>query len=185
MLYLAAMRKVAGIRKGWHDLPLLIQACIPSAMIKVQMRIDHDIHRVERDPGCSETLRQQLLGFEDGPHLLRQLVADARLNHNRMLTGSHDHRVQSKHNAILRIGGRTLFPHRLRHHAEHRAAVEQVRAVGQQGNFKIADAGLCPHQRIFVQLWPGTHLPVPSASANFCPGASLPRYISNCARIRS
>ena len=72
----------------------------------------------------------------------RQLVADSGLDHHRMLAGAHHDGVGSQQNLVSLIGRRTFLPQGFRHYAEHGAPIEQIGAVGEDGQFKVAQRGL-------------------------------------------
>ena len=93
-----------------------------------------------------KALQQELPGVEDGAQFFRQLVADAGLDHHRMFAGAYNDRVGSQQNLVSLIGRRALLPHGFRHYAEHGAPIQQIRAIGQDGQVHIAERGVAAYQ---------------------------------------
>src|SRR5207244_6237852 len=63
--------------------------------------------------------------------LRRHLRADAGVDQDVVIVRAYEQRPHRKRDAILLVRRRTLFPQRLGHDAEHRAAVETEAAVGK------------------------------------------------------
>ena len=146
MLHLAAMREVPRVRKRRNHLSILGLRRVPPAVVEVQVGVDDNIDLVHRDPGGREGGRQLLLRAEDLPHFPGKLVADARLDDHGMLPGADHDGVRPQQDPVQLVGRRTPLPQRLRHHPEHRPAVEEVRSVGQNRQLEIAERRPRPHQ---------------------------------------
>ncbi len=93
-----------------------------------------------------KALQQELPGVEDAALFFWQLVADAGLNHHRMFAAAYNDGVGSEQNLVSLIGRRALFPQRFRHHPEHGASVQQIGAIGQDGQIHIAERRVAAHQ---------------------------------------
>ena len=100
----------------------------------------------DRNPGRRQRSRQKLLVLVDLAQLRRLLVADAGLDHDRMLAGAHDNRIQAEQDAVLLIGRSALLPERLGHHAEHGAAIELVSSIRADGQLEVAKLRPRAHQ---------------------------------------
>src|SRR5882672_5954788 len=70
---------------------------------------------------------------------LRQALADAAIDEDDVVTIDRQRTVEAHRDAVLVIRADLLSPKRLRHDAEHRAAVHREEAVVQQMNADAAD----------------------------------------------
>ena len=73
-----------------------------------------------------------------------ELVADARLDQDILRAGPHQQTVQAHRHAIAGVGWDLFLPQRLRHHAEHLAAVEREGAVGKGPDVEVAQFHVQP-----------------------------------------
>ena len=74
-------------------------------------------------------------------HFGRLLVADSRLDDHDVSAGADDGGVEAEQDAIFLVGRHTLLPERFWNNAEHGSAIEQVGAIGADGQLEIAHGG--------------------------------------------
>src|SRR5437660_9477752 len=84
ILPLAPGRVILGPGKGRYNLPVLIPHRVPSAMIEMQMGINHDVDILGHDPARGEIVEQLRRLTVELPHPLRKLVAHPGLDQYRL-----------------------------------------------------------------------------------------------------
>jgi hypothetical protein len=75
----------------------------------------------------------------DLPHFWRLLVADAGFDEDDRGAGADDDGVHAEEDAVELVGWDALLPERFGHDAEHGPAVEEVGAVGAEGEGEVAE----------------------------------------------
>ena len=107
-------------------------------MIEVQVCVDHDVDVVRRN-ACGGQVVEQLRGLtENLDQSVRQLVADAGFDQNRLLSGLHHDRIQSDRDVVLGVGFHFLSPHDFGNDAEESSSVQPVNAVRNGDEFEVA-----------------------------------------------
>src|SRR6185436_14422721 len=71
------------------------------------------------------------------------LVTDASINDHRDAVAADQQRTHRERDPILLVGRSALLPERLRHDAEHGAAVQAEEAIEERGQFEITDPNQC------------------------------------------
>ncbi len=137
----AAMREVAGVGEGGDDAAVGSASGVPSAVVEVEMGVDDDVDFFRTNLGGFERVRELLLGAINLVEFGRELVADAGFDGDGVLTGAHDDGIEAEKDAVLRVGGSAFFPERFGDDAEHGSAVEEIVAVGEDGELEVADGG--------------------------------------------
>ena len=105
------------------------------------MGVDDDVNFFRFDSGGGEGERQFLLSAINRPQFVTEFVTNSRLDDDSMLSCLHDSGIEAQQNAVLLVGRSALLPQRLGHDPEHRATVEEIKAVAQNGDLEI------PHRR--------------------------------------
>ncbi len=115
VLPLAATDEVPGIRKARRD-AVAIPRRESTGVIEVQMRRQHDVDVLRREPGVGERVVEVTRPIEpvDVGGLRAELVADARVDQHGRSAGSYDERPHAHHNAVPVVRLRALAPHRPR-----------------------------------------------------------------------
>ena len=131
-------------RKRRRNCSITLAKCVPTAMIKVEMRVDDDIDFRRIYPCFVELLHEQHFVSVNRDGLVGQLISDPSLNDDRLVASTHHERVESEPEAIEFVGRHFLVPQNLGHHAEHGSAIQVIAAIGQHRQFEIA-------QRRFLQ----------------------------------
>src|SRR5207245_252426 len=114
-----------------------VERGVPAAVVEVQVRVDDDVYFLGTNASSGERGRQQLLVGVDLAHLGGLLVADAGLDDHGVFAGADDDGVEAEQDAVLVVGRDALLPQGLGHDAEHGSAVEQVGAVGADGQLEV------------------------------------------------
>ena len=103
------------------------------------MRIDYNVDLVRQKPGGTQVFEQFGGLTEDLCHLVRKFVADAGLDEDVLFAGADKHGVQASGDAVFVIGGDLARPQGFWNDAEEGPAIEEIVAVGERGEFKVAD----------------------------------------------
>src|SRR5208337_1144760 len=127
-------------RKCGDYLSSFVTHRVPAAVVEVKMGIDDDVDVFGRDSGSGE-IREQLRGLTvELDHAFGEFVAHAGLNQDILLARADEERVQPCCHIVLFVRHDFARPHDFGNHAEKRAAIERVSAVGENTEFKIAES---------------------------------------------
>src|SRR5579883_570862 len=142
VLPFAPRGEVARPRKRRRGAPVP-QNGVSAAMVPVQVAIDDDIDGFRIDARRRDRLAQ-ILGLRLQTHALAcpcvHLVAAAGFDQDRVLAGADDVAVEAARDPVQLVRGRLPAPERLRHHAEHRAAIPPVDCRAHRRDLELAGA---------------------------------------------
>ena len=137
---LRAVGDVLRLGKPRHDLPVRPELREPAHVIEMQMAGEHDVDVVGRQPRLSQRVVEVIPAIElvDLGALRVHLVAAAGVDQQRRAAVADDQRPHAQGNPVGVVRRQPLFPQRARHDAEHGAAIEPEKAVGQRQQLEAA-----------------------------------------------
>ena len=138
VLQLALLHVVLRPWKRRHHLTVAIVS-VPTAVIEVQVGVNHDVDFVWRDAGFCEALHQPRLILVDGLSLFVELRTYAGFDQHGPLAVAYQERVRAHGQHVARIRLDAFLPQYLRHHAEECAAIELVGPIGKNRQFIVAN----------------------------------------------
>src|SRR5690242_11094223 len=146
MLDLGAVNVVFGVgKRGNRD--AVGQPRAAAGVIKVEMRVDHDVDLRGRDALCLQRGSERITGFHGVyvAELVAPLCAVAGLNQDRLTVSAHEKRVAAEGAAVAFVGRHFLVPERFRNNAEHGASVKAESAAAHKTDVHISKE----HSRAF------------------------------------
>ena len=137
VFHLALLHVIGGARETSAGLAVLVIG-VPAAVVEMQVGVDDDVDLVGRHAGLLKALQQARLVIVNGAPLVAELAADAGVDQHIVLAGADQQRVGAQRNPVELVRRDAFLPHDLGNDAEHGAAIVPVGAVGEDGEFKIA-----------------------------------------------
>src|SRR5205823_12236414 len=110
---------------------------IPSAVVEMQMAVDHDVDLFRRNSRSGQVLQQLRRLTVNHLHFFRELVADSGFDQDCLLSGADHDRVESDRHKIILVRLDLLAPHTFRNDSEEGAAIQTIEAVGDSGKLEI------------------------------------------------
>src|SRR6185369_1614134 len=113
----------------------------PARVIEVEMRGEHDVDVFRREAGLCERVVEMPGAPLDAvslEELLAFLVAHPGVDDHRP-GSTNDERTHGQANPVPVIGPGLLRPHRLRDHAEHRAAVQAEESIADRYQLEVTE----------------------------------------------
>src|ERR1700688_1960755 len=172
-----ALHDILRVRKSRH-IASVHNVSISACVIKVQVRVDNHIDFLGSDTKLRERIPQRVafLNAINISQLGVPLGAITGFYKNIFTRGSYKQRVGRQSNAIAVVRGGFLFPERLPHDTEHRAAIEIKVSAVQGQNFNFAE---------MHQAWPRTPRPLLARISLTAVNGSLRRSATSYANSSS
>ncbi len=144
VLEFGALDVIARVRKCGHKFAI-DDSRVPSAMIEMQVRVDDDIDFLGPDATGGELIRQARRAFEgvDVAALGVPFIACAGFDQDPLPCRANQQRIHRAGECDCDRRRATALPHGFRNDAEHRAAIEAERAVGENVKFEVAEFHEC------------------------------------------